>query len=387
MKKVLLLLIAFSFFVTSCSKDDVPGTSDRTVFMYLPWSTDLLSFFQTNITDMESAIKEGVLNNERVLVFLHTSPTEATLFELSERGEKGRKVLKNYTDIPFTTADGITSILNDVKAFSPAHRYAMTIGCHGLGWIPVSSGRSLKSDEKMHWEYGESLTRYFGGLSPQYQTDIITLAEAITNAGIKMEYILFDDCYMSTVEVAYELRNVTDYFIASPTEILKYGMPYHKIGRYMFGNVDYESITDAFLSFYENYTTPCGTIGVTVCSELEGLVAIMKEINDAYPNELASSLLGTVQRMDGYSPVIFFDLSDYVSKLCKDPELLERFEAQLERVIPSKYRKHTDTYFSNARGETQIKTYTGLTISDPSKHSLASAKTETSWYKATHSIK
>lgn len=46
---------------------------------------------------------------------------------------------------------------------------------------------------------------------------------------MKMEYILFDDCYMSSLEAAYDLRHVTRHLIACPTEIMAYGMPYSHI--------------------------------------------------------------------------------------------------------------------------------------------------------------
>ena len=58
------------------------------------------------------------------------------------------------------------------------------------------------------------MTRYFGGVTSDDQTDISTLADAISDAGLKMEFILFDDCYMSSVEVAYDLRHVTGHIIA-----------------------------------------------------------------------------------------------------------------------------------------------------------------------------
>ena len=35
-----------------------------------------------------------------------------------------------------------------------------------------------------------------------------------------MEYILFDDCYMSSIEVAYELKDVTKYLIGSTSEMM-----------------------------------------------------------------------------------------------------------------------------------------------------------------------
>lgn len=64
-----------------------------------------------------------------------------------------------------------------------------------------------------------------------------------------MEYILFDDCYMSSIEVAYALKDVTDYLIGSTSEVMAYGMPYAEIGQYLIGKVDYAGICDGFYSF------------------------------------------------------------------------------------------------------------------------------------------
>lgn len=387
---VRLLILALCLFgVASCEKneDPVASTTDQTVLMYLPWASNLLSYFQTNISDMESAIAKGILKHEKVLVFLSTSPTNAELFELKyQKGECIRIPLKSYTSPAFTTAAGITAILEDVKTFAPAHRYAMTIGCHGMGWIPVSkSGKARSIGQKYHWEHeGVPVTRFFGGITSDYQTDITTLAQGITDARIKMEYILFDDCYMSSIETAYDLKNVTDYLIASPCEIMAYGMPYAVIGPHLLGKVNYEEVCNAFLAFYQNYTDmPCGTIGVTVCSELDLLADVMKEINAKCTFD--TSLRNSVQRLDGYSPVLFFDYGDYVAKLCKDaPNLQAKFEAQLERTVPSKYRKHTDYFYSMSAGKVKINTYSAITTSAPSINSQAATLPETAWYKATH---
>ena len=123
---------------------------------------------------------------------MSSSSTEASMFEIVYRnGKCERKTLKNYTNPSFTTAEGITSILNDMKTFAPASVYAMTIGCHGMGWLPVDRMKTMSaSSVKMHWDYeGKPLTRYFGGLTSEYQTDISTLAKGIADAGIKMLYV------------------------------------------------------------------------------------------------------------------------------------------------------------------------------------------------------
>lgn len=380
-----LCLILVPFLISSCEKEDtpeIPVDNQKTLFIYMPWTGDLTSFFYTNISDMENAISRKGLNGERVIVFISTTSQEATMFEITcKEGKCERKTLKNYTNPPFTTASGITSILNDVISFAPASTYAMTIGCHGLGWIPVNRTKSRANLQiKTHWEHEGGLpTRYFGGTTSQYQTDVTTLAEGIANAGIKMEYILFDDCYMSSIEVAYDLRNVTDYLIGSTSEIMAFGMPYSIIGEYLLGIPDYQAICDGFYSFYSTYSTPCGTLGVTDCSELNRLASIMKEINTRYTFD--TSKRNQLQRLDGYTPVIFYDYGDYVAHLCDDPQLLKEFEDQLNRTVP--YKTHTENYYSRFIGSVRINTFSGITISDPSIHSWTSGKADTEWYKAT----
>ena len=381
-----LCLITLSFFVLSCEKDEIePVENQKTLFMYLPWSTNLTSNFYTNISDMEKAISQKGLNGERVIVFMSTTSEKAILFEITcKKGKCEQVTLKEYNNPPFTTAEGITSILNDVKSFAPAPTYAMTIGCHGMGWLPVHSTKGrARTSIRMHWENeGVPQTRYFGGTTSQYQTDITTLAEGITDAGIKMEYILFDDCYMSTIEVAYDLRNVTDYLIGSTCEIMAYGMPYSIIGKDLMGEPNYQAICDGFYSFYSTYEEmPCGTLGITNCAELDHLATIMKEINNRYTFD--PSKRNQLQPLDGYYPVIFYDYGDYVAHLCDDTSLLKEFKEQLERTVP--YKTHTESYYSmNTGTTTPIKTFSGITVSDPSINSLATDKTETNWYKATH---
>lgn len=394
--KQLLFSLVLLFCFTSCDDNNTNSseTVERTLFMYLPWSGNstpsggiynLLSYFKVNIEDIQTAIMENGLQSERVLVFISTSPTEAMLFEIKyERGRCFHQLYKSYSNIPFTTTAGISSVLKEVISIAPAKTYGMIIGAHGMGWLPVSSGASRTiSDQKMHWQYEDAmLTRYFGGTEAQYQTDITTLAAAIAQAGVKMEFILFDDCYLSTVEVAYDLKDVTDYIIACPTEIMAYGMPYSQIGRYLLGNPNYQEIVDTFYEFYIAYGNfPHGTIAVVKCSEIDAMVTLMKEINRQFTFD--TQLRSSIQRMDGYIPVIFFDYADYVAKLInnRDVDLLNRFNAQLERTVP--YKSHTPSFYSASSGAIRINTYSGITISDPSTNSLAAQKTETGWYKAT----
>lgn len=379
-------LLAAIVLLVACRENetDEKPFCERTLFMYLPWSTNLTPYFYTNISDMEKAVREKGLDNERVVVFLSTTSSEASMFEIVyENGETRRNTLKTYDSPAFTTVGGLAAILNDVKSFAPARSYAMTIGCHGMGWLPVHGSRKSRSAEsfKPHWEYDNAwATRYFGGASSAYQTDISTLAESLEQAGMPMEFILFDDCYMSSIEVAYTLRHVADYLIACPTEIMAFGMPYAEIGKYLLGEPDYEAVCREFKKFYAAYRYPYATFGITRSSELETLASLMKEINGLFVFDETER--AKLQPMDGYDPAIFYDYGDYVSHLCSDSVLLEQFNEQLGRAVP--YKAHTEKYYSAAGGVKSVWTFSGITTSAPSISPQAADWVDTDWYRATH---
>lgn len=377
--------------LSSCSKEDEPEIAEtqNTIFMYFPWSSNLISYFYQNIRDMESNICQmGGLGNDRVVVFMSTSPTEASLYEIEyKNGTCTHTPIGTYNNYPFTTEQGLTSLLQDLKVCAPAKKYSMIIGCHGMGWLPVNASRALYSTEKYHYEYENAglLTRYFGGMTKDFQTDISTLSNALSNANLKMEYILFDDCYMASIEVAYELKDVTHYLIASTCEVMAYGMPYATMGKHLLSTPDYKAVCDEFYKFYSTYSVmPCGTLSVTDCSELDEMAALMRYINQNY--EFDGTKIASLQRLDGYSPAIFFDYGDYVNKMLSynnvDREFINEFNSQLNATVP--YKTNTENYFTASRGPLPIYTYSGITTSDPSVSPKATEKVATKWYYATH---
>lgn len=384
---VLYILAIISILtIPSCTQDEDWMNSnkqtDQTIIMFFPWSTNLLSYFQQNIRDFSETIEKGILKNERVIVCLSSSPTTAELFELKyEQGKCITETLKIYQDKSFTSYVDIASMLIDIKNISPAQKYGMIIGCHGMGWLPVIQTKSINSSSLLHYDVQDMpMTRYFGGLSPEYQIETQDLAKGIFESGMKMEYILFDDCYMSSIEVAYDLKDVTDYLIACPTEVLVYGFPYHKCGEFLIGNVDYKSVIDAFYNFYNQYQYPYGTAAVTDCREIDNFSTIVKQINSVRTIEDKDII--NIQKMDGYTPTIFFDLQDYITQICTDSVLLNKFSTQLDKLIP--YKCHTEKYYSALKGALPITTFSGITTSVPSTNRLANTIQTTGWYKATH---
>ena len=375
----LLTLLLASCLFTSCLDDDelIDEPTEQTVIFFMPWSTNMTPYFEQNIADFETAIKGGLLKNERVIVIISSTKSRANVIEL--RQEQGvRDTLMFYSQPDFTQRENITTMLNDVRAIAPACRYSLIVGCHGMGWLPVSTSRARS---QYHIERGDvPQTRWFGGFTSEYQIETTTLADAIGDAGMRMEYIMFDDCFMSSVEAAYDLKDVTNYLIGCPTEIMIYGFPYHLGTRHLVGTVDYAALCQTFLDFYSHYTTPCGTIAVTDCRELDALAAIVRDIN--LTQEFDYALLSDVQRMDGYNPPLFYDLGDYIAHLCADQNLIDAFYRQLELTVP--YKAHTAQYYSASNGFNDIRAYSGITTSAPSHNTRSVGLKKTKWYQATH---
>lgn len=135
------VLLAAAALTPACSDKEEPGytppeTAAQTHLMYMPWSGNLTSYFRTNIEDMARVVAEGIPADVRVLVYFMESPDEASLFELYRRGGQcERLTLRTYDPAPdFTAAEGIASVLGDVKREAPALRYSMSIGSHGMAW-------------------------------------------------------------------------------------------------------------------------------------------------------------------------------------------------------------------------------------------------------------
>lgn len=375
----------------------------QTVLMYFPYSSNLThGFFPDDIDEVKNSVAKGHLGRGKILIFFETKKFNSTITELyHEDGVCKERLHATYTDLDITKAENIAAVWQKVIDVAPANKYAMTIGAHGLAWVPPLAPLGTKTFgvevEPSEYSYPSGVvTRDFGDRLGRYSTDVATLANGIALADIKLEYLLLDLCYMSSVEVAYDLREVIKYLVASPCEIMGDGFPYHLIIQRMFANegaaYDLQGICDDFYNFYSSNAFPYGAIAVTVSSELEQLAKVMKDINQNSPRRPNPE---SIQVYDGSSPSRFYDLGDYVNKLCEEnnlTSLYEEFKVQLDRAVPIESRRQTGYYFanlSNIFNGTKIfpideNAYTGIMTSDLSDHTDAVEKENTAWYKVTH---
>ena len=400
MRNILRLLFALSILVmTSChhqNDTEEERYTERTILLYFPWAGNLYANIQTNISDIEYAItKAGGLNGSRVMVWISKNEKEASLYEIiySKRDLSCKHdTVERYTNPLLNTSEHISSVWHDVQKYArpDGGHYGMIIGCHGMGWIRSADWDKYMSKKKMVKriiDAEEAETRWFGGNGKTLQTDIESLSDGMRAAGIHTDFIQFDDCYMANIETAYSLSSVTDYLIASPVEMMTYGMPYKQLWTILDKEApSFQSYIDTFIDFYSKYSTPCGSLSVTDCRETEALATLMHEAHSTHT--LAPEHQDGLQVMDGLTPTLFYDFGNYTRILCEtDKELWQRISKQLDKTVVAKGT--TPTFYSayNKRQE-KIKEYSGLTTSEPStSEMIIEALPHTAWWQRVHGTK
>ncbi len=405
MKKLIILWTVFIiiFSISSCSDSDDNSANNytkQTILVYMPWSgsttsSGLYAYFQQNLDSIEAGIigNKG-LNGSRVLVFLSNTASNSNLYEINyDNGKCTHTPVREYSgNTIYTTADGIKQIVSEVAQYAPALNYAMIIGCHGTGWTQKNIWKDYPNYAKKFQFYDQPTTlymqtRFYGSVEDiaNYATDVSTLAQGIAATGIKMQYILFDDCYMANAETAYELRNATNFLIASTSEVIVIGMPYKSMWSSLCADVpNYATAVSKFNSFYKNYTVPCGALSAIDCRQMESLADAMKKINAK--NTFDESLRDSLQVLDGFRSTIFYDLGDYAKRLDGKSALYTTFKTVLSKAVhATATTERLYSYLYDTPIYINVKNYSGITISDPTKNTTAlNGLKKTSWWIATH---
>lgn len=335
--KILSLLVCLVAVLVGCSKEDdhVPvSVTARTVLMYLVADNSICGDIYSNIASVEQGLSQAKSPGTFVIYWDGGSRKsefpEPTLFRYVVDGKGNvseREIIRTYNAQNSLSNEVFNSILKDVERYCPADNYGLIFGSHATGWLPVdhSKSRSFGDDDGI-------------------KIDIPELAEVLGNSNIRFDYILFDACLMSQVEVAYELRNIADYLILSPAEVMSTGFPYFNIVKYLLATDKVEqNVTDVakdFVDYYENGDVyHWGTIAVVKTEEIPALSAIVQSIMNQYQDNLSKFDHGKIDYFQNrygfgrsYLSNSSYDLRAFIRELT-DGNIPTEFEEQLSRTV------------------------------------------------------
>lgn len=301
--KIGLYTFAVLFCLYSCSKEPtnpvIKKPISRTVIAYLAANNNLTNDAYSNINQMEEAI--GDLEGN-LIVYATLRGANPALYKISsdKSPEIKSKKIKEYN--PHNSSDPMVmkQVLQDIKNSYPAQSFGLILWSHATGWIPPDHGvikvKSFGDDN------GSSM-------------DIKDLKHALPD---DFEFILFDACSMSSIEVLYEIRDKAKYFISSPGEVIANGMPYNIITHDLFGD-NIRSYQEIAQKYYDYYNSKSGlmrsaTISIIDAKQLTEFAKASKQVLSTYQPTYSDFNRNEIQRMDFdriTNPLIAFDYKDF----------------------------------------------------------------------------
>lgn len=376
----------------------IPAEEANHTLMFYFFGTSLNRYFKANIADATAAIKSGILGvNNRVIYFRQESKNEGYIAEVCydlTSGECFENIIEEgiIIDDELISTEFISNIIDKMGTAAPAKRYGMVIAGHGQGWITrevlngVGGVALLNYSEPLFVPaLGAEVTRALGENNVQVNPD--ELAEGINNSVIDIDYLLFDACFMSSIEAIYELRNSANYIIASPCEIMGKGFPYERTLPHLFKDdgmvTDYTAAAESYHLYYRDEyhsSMRCGSIAVYDCSEIEALRDATKEV---VRSAKSLDITSTLQTYEGKNPHYFYDFGEWVNAIATDSNAQSAFNTQLNKTVIAKYSLESfySAYGSYGNYPIDLEVYSGVTTSAPSTI-LQPHWVETEWYKS-----
>jgi len=346
---ILLFLIVFC----ACQKDDVQVKTPaaRTVIAYIAANNDLSGDASVSLHQMKQGFTEAGIN---LIAFIAQVGSNPRLLEIHP---DTAKLVKTYPILNSANPAVLSEVLQDAINMYPANEYGLILWSHGSSWMP--NGIDLRS---------------FGNDNGT-RMNIPELANALP---VHFNFILFDACLMGAVEVAYELKDKTDYLIAPSTETIAEGFPYNEIvPELLQPQIDYNAVAQTYFDYYNAQPDAyqSATVSVVEMQYLFGLANSMKQLCESNSVNLQTFNRDSVQRLDVYTERYTFDLLDFTDKIFPNANK-DDFTNQLNKVVLCKY--HTPQFIL----EYDINTYCGLScyIPLPSRSDLTAYYKTLKWY-------
>ena len=377
--------------MTSCSWYDTEDESsyDRTVLVYMAADNNLSystsNFAQQDLNEMISAAGD-IPSNCRLIVYIDDTDLPRILSIEQQQGRRPvAKVVNQYAEEHNSgDAETLQEVIEWTTNRYPAESYGLVLWSHGDAWMPTKSPAQravcLDSGSGNSW------------------MDIADIAEAMRLAP-KMEFILFDACFMQCIEVAYELRHAAKHIVGSPAEIPAPGAPYNRIVKAMFQPSS--SAAAIAEEYYQEYSK--GEIiipgykdesfgvclSVVDCSQLDMLAKVTQEMLAKYANTLEDVDLQGAQRYFLRNTSVrpyFYDMNGYMTRLLTDAEDYSLWKSVFDMAVPCK--RTTSHWYSDYTGKEKVdmENYSGTSCYVPrntaNRTKLNEAFRTTAWGKA-----
>lgn len=353
--RIISISLIVPLLLSSCWKeeaDNIPVLPSRTVLFYMAGDNSLGDETQEKIDALADAWNIG--GDNHLLVYQDRGGEYAPRLLEIKSGEGGKgtvEVLEEYKNENSASSVVFSRVLNDMVMRYPGSDYGLVMFSHSNGWLPAgmlsTNTRSVAVDGK-----SELSLLDFASNIPQQQ----------------FRFIIFESCLMAGVEVAYELKDKTDYILASSAEIVSPGFTplYGKLLPLIYSK---EPRLETFATEYFNYYNGLSgdmrsaTVSVIRPSGLASLKTLLAkaERRISYWGDVKRE---NIQTFDRQSVHLFYDLEGYMRQIGTVQENRVLAEILDQSIV---YKASTESFMPSASGGFQIKEHCGLTIYVPAE--------------------
>ena len=378
-----VLLLAGCHDHTSPPSDPAPqprAEAERTVIIYMAADNSLSGSVTLDTTEMVRG-KSQIPEDMNVLVYIDDRKLPA-IYELSAKN--GLQLWKQFKEEQCST-DSLTmlNVLRDIVYMFPARHYGLSMWSHATGWAPRRN------------TFGKDENRGASAATMPEEMELSVLHDVLAHLP-KFDYIFFDACFMQCIEVAYELRDVTDWMIGSPAEIPGPGAPYDKIiGALCQSDVEgiVREYDKAYPSWHNSHYYSGVLLSLIDCSKLEPLAeATGRLLTPFYMDRDEPSTSGFQPYTTTINKYTYcFDMRTTMRRLLTEKE--DDYTAWMEvfdQAVPLRTLSSTHTWFAVTSTISRVydpDCYGGVSMFVPMRDydyfGLNDKFQETSWYKAT----
>lgn len=348
---VLCVLLAGAL-TFSCSNEIPEGKpvmrKGRTVLAYLVANNNLNTYLEDNVVWMYEALS-SMTDTCTLLVYYRPRSNDATfdgptLMEFVSDGSGNvnglpspgenvsfdevveiarKKVYPSDNSYVAVDPQVMRQVFLDMQEAAPSESYGLIFGSHASSWI--KGGKTVQS-------------KAFGD-DNGYSINLPELADVLLSSfSQKLDFLLFDACMMGTAEVAYELREATDYLIGSVMATPIEGFPYRNVLPRLYGDVSSLSrVCDDFVSFNKE-NGRWGTCALVDCSKVEGLAYTVGEGLKTYESGLSDLNYTDVYQYgleeEGFS-FFSFDIGDFF-RVLNGGQMPESIRSIFDEVVLAK---------------------------------------------------
>lgn len=365
MKKLLIAICAVAM-LAACHKDDTEENevkADRTVLVYISGECSLWDFIDDDMDEMK--IGSLSIGNNNLLVYVDNATTgEIPWLARINKGQITDSV--SFTEIakvmnldpaeslvkgdPYSSeAQVMEGVLRYAfqKFPSKNNDYGLVLWGHGSGWlIKDSIPYTAMARQKAYGIDNGRNDKQYGSADNGKWLNIPSMAKLLSKLP-HLSFIFCDCCNMMCLEVAYELRNVTDYLIGTPAEIPGVGAPYNTVVPAMFEKTTFwKSIVDYYFKQRAGgFDVPLSVIQTNGMENLANATkTVLKnsasKIGEGYPN--TSGLI--YYYYDSSSHQVFFDANDFILKYA-DTNEYNSWKQVLDKTVI--YKKMATSWMIN----------------------------------------